>query len=98
MREVEEMVSDPRLQAELAAIRDRARELRIEFKRHSKQPNWDLVRTRIYGPMRELEQRLSEELARRAPTDRLVPIDRDAVPAEYADLVRRYYEQLSRTP
>lgn len=98
MRDVEEMIGDPRLRAELATVRERARALRIEFKRHSKQPNWELVRTSIYGPMRELEQRLAEELARRTPVDRLVPIDRDAVPEQYADLVRRYYEQLSRQP
>jgi hypothetical protein len=98
LRDVEEMISDPRLRAELATVRERARALRIEFKRHSKQPNWELVRTSIYGPMRELEQRLAEELARRTPVDRLVPIDRDAIPEQYADLVRRYYEQLSRQP
>ncbi len=98
LRDVEEMIGDPRLRAELATVRERARAVRIEFKRHSKQPNWELVRTTIYGPMRELEQRLAEELARRTPVDRLVPIDRDAIPEQYADLVRRYYEQLSRQP
>jgi hypothetical protein len=98
MRDVEEMLSDPALRAEAAAIRDRAREMRIEFKRHSVQPNWELVRTRLYGPMRELEQRLAEELARRTPDDRLVPIDRDPVPDQYVDLVKRYYEELSRQP
>jgi hypothetical protein len=98
MREVEEMVGDEQLRAEAAAIRERARQMRIEFKRHSKQPDWELVRTSIYGPMRELEQKLSEELARRTPDDRLVPIDRDPVPDVYADLVKRYYEELSRQP
>jgi hypothetical protein len=98
MRNIEEMLGDPQLRAEAAAIRERAREMRVEFKRHSKQPNWELVRTSIYGPMRELEQRLKEELARRAPDDELVPIDRDPVPDQYADLVKRYYEELSRLP
>jgi hypothetical protein len=98
MRDVEEMLGDPRLRAEAAAIRERARDMRIEFKRHSVQPNWELVRTSIYGPMRELEQRLAEELARRSVDDRLVPIDRDPVPERYAELVKRYYEELSRLP
>ena len=98
LRDVEEMISDPALRTDIATIRERARALRIEFKRHSVQPNWELVRTNIYGPMRELEQRLAEELARPPPTDRLVPIDRDPVPDQYADLVRRYYEELSRQP
>ena len=98
MRDIEEMLSDPQLRSQAAEIRERAREMRIEFKRHSKQPNWDLVRMSVYGPMRELEQRLAEELARRTPDDELVPIDRDPVPDQYAELVKQYYEELSRLP
>ena len=56
------------------------------------------VRMSIYGPMRELEQRLADELARQSDDDRLVPIDRDPVPDQYADLVKRYYQELSRQP
>ncbi|MEZ6057089.1 MAG: DUF4175 family protein [Planctomycetaceae bacterium] len=96
LRDVEEMVSDPQLRAELTQVRDRAREMRMEFKRHSKQPNWELVRTSIYAPLRELEQRLSDDLARQEDQGKLVPIDRDPVPDQYKDLVRRYYEELSR--
>ncbi|MFV0445351.1 MAG: hypothetical protein ACK5Q5_17375 [Planctomycetaceae bacterium] len=98
MRDIEEMLSDPELRADVASIREKARAMRIEFKRHSMQPNWELVRLSIYGPMRELEQRLADELARRADDDRLVPIDRDPVPDQYADLVKRYYQELSRQP
>ncbi|MCA9054649.1 MAG: hypothetical protein KDA75_12480, partial [Planctomycetaceae bacterium] len=98
MRDIEEMLSDPDLRSQAAEIRERARAMRIEFKRHSKQPNWDLVRTSVYGPMRELEQRLAEELARLTPDDELVPIDRDPVPDQYAELVKRYYEELGRQP
>ena len=92
------MLGDPKLRAEAAAIRERARQMRGEFKRHSLQPNWELVRTSIYGPMRELERQLADELARRTPDDRLVPIDRDPVPDQYAERVQRYYEELSRLP
>jgi hypothetical protein len=95
MRDVEEMLSDPGLRAEVAAIRERARDIRIEVKRHSEAPDWELVRTSVYGPMLELQQRLAEELARRTPSDELVPIDREAVPDRYAELVRAYYERLS---
>jgi hypothetical protein len=92
------MLSDPELRAEVASIREQARAMRIDFKRHSLQPNWELVRMNVYGPMRELEQRLAEELARRANDDRFVPIDRDPVPDQYADLVKKYYQELSRQP
>jgi hypothetical protein len=98
MRDVEEMLGDPQLRAEAAAIRERARQMRVEFKRHSLQPNWELVRTSVYGPLRELEQRLAEELARKAQDDQLVPIDRDPVPDRFAEQVKRYYEELSRLP
>lgn len=90
------MLSSPDLRARAAEIRDRARQVRTDVKRHSKQPNWELVRTSIYGPLVELEQLVAEELARRDPNERSVPIDRDPVPDRYADLVRKYYEELSR--
>ena len=49
----------------------------------------------IATPLRELKQRVSEELLRRsAEKNAPVPIDRDPVPAEYADAVRLYYESL----
>jgi hypothetical protein len=95
MRDVEEMLDNPELRAEVARIRDRAREMRIDVKRHSKQPNWELVRTSIYGPMLELQDRVAEELARLKPdSEEIVPLDRDPVPDRYSELVRQYYERL----
>ena len=94
LRDVEEMVSDPDLRAEAARIRDRARELRNDFKRHSKEPNWDLVRNTIGLPLAELRDKVGQELLRRQSPEAMVPIDRDPVPPEYADQVRRYYEKL----
>ncbi|MDZ4687426.1 MAG: DUF4175 family protein [Planctomycetaceae bacterium] len=96
LRDVESMVSDPALQAEVARLRDQARSLRAEFKRHSEAPNWSLVQTSLYDPLVELQKRLSEEVAKRESNDALVPIDRDPVPARYRDLVRSYYERLGR--
>jgi hypothetical protein len=93
---VEEMVDDPNLRTDLARIRERARAVRVEFKRHGKAPQWDLVRTQIAAPLTELRLRLSEEVARRESKDALVPIDRDPVPSRYSDLVRRYYEKLGK--
>ena len=94
MRDIEEMLPEGEMRGEVAEIRERARAERIEVRRHSKQPNWELVRTEIYGRMLELQNRLEEEIARRGDSDELVPIDRDPVPDEYADLVREYYQRL----
>src|SRR5262249_50756471 len=54
LRDVEEMVDDPERLAEAARIRDRARALRAEFKRHSVAPNWDLVKVKVATPLAEL--------------------------------------------
>ena len=67
------------------------------MKRHSKEPQWDLVKMEIAGPLVELRSRISEELARRESKEALVPIDRDPVPTRYSELVRRYYEQLGKS-
>lgn len=96
LRDVEEMLSRPELRSQAGAIRERARDVRRDFKRHSKSPDWELVRTEIYGPLMELQSHLAEEIARRRPQNDLVPIDRDPVPDKYQGLVREYYEQLGR--
>ena len=88
------MVSDAKLQAEVAKVRERARSLRADFKRHSQAPNWDLVRTTVHEPMIELQRQLSEEISRRETPDSLVPVDRDPVPARFRSLVKSYYERL----
>jgi hypothetical protein len=97
LRNVEEMIDDPALRTEAARVRELAKGVRVEFKRHGVMPNWDLVNAKIRAPLAELRDRVSEELARREPKDRLVPIDRDPVPAQFAERVRRYYEDLGRS-
>ncbi len=97
LRNVEEMVDSPDLRTEVARIRETAKGVRAEFKRHSVKPNWDLVNTKISTPLAELRNRLTEELARRESKESLVPIDRDPVPTKYAERVRRYYEELGRS-
>jgi hypothetical protein len=96
LRDVETMVSDPQLQAEVARLREQARSLRAEFKRHSFAPNWELVKGTLYEPMVELQRKLAEEVARRESPDSLVPIDRDPIPTRYRELVRSYYERLAK--
>ena len=51
----------------------------------------------IAGPLVEVRDRVAEELARRESNDALVPIDRDPVPPQFSELVRRYYEQLGKS-
>jgi hypothetical protein len=94
LRDVEEMVDDPELQAAAARIRDRARGIRAELKRHSKPPDWDLVRAGVFEPLVELRDRIAEELLRRANKDAIMPLDRDPVPPKYSEKIRRYYERL----
>ena len=94
MRNVEELLEDPKWQADVARIRDRARSVRAEYKRHSKDPNWDLVRDKILNPLAELQDQLQEEILRQQSPEALVPIDRDPVPNKFENRVRRYFERL----
>ena len=94
MRDVEELLDNPELRAEAARIRDRARGAREEFKRHSKVPDWKQLQDLVSEPMNELRNRIAEEVRRRESPDALVPIDRDPVPPQFAEGVRRYYERL----
>jgi hypothetical protein len=94
LRDVEEMLGDPALRNEATRIRERARDVRAEFKRHSKEPQWEMVQKLIAEPLVQLRTRVMQELARHEDPDSLVPLDRDPVPARFSDLVRRYYEQL----
>ncbi len=94
LRDVEELLDNPELRGEAARIRDRARGAREEFKRHAKVPDWTQLQTLVADPIRELRNRIAEEVRRRESPDSLVPIDRDPVPPQYAEAVRRYYERL----
>lgn len=94
LRDVEEMIADPDLRAQASRIREKAREIRREMKRHSAEPNWDLVKMKVAKPLAELQDRVSEEILRRSSKDALVPLDRDPVPTEFQDAVRKYYERL----
>ena len=94
MRDVEELLSDPQMRSEAARIRDRVRGERDEFKRHSKEPDANTLKSMVADPINELKARVAEEVRRREKPDSLVPIDRDPVPPQYAEGVRKYYERL----
>jgi len=94
LRDVEEILSEPDLRNDVARVRDRARAIRAEFTRHGKEPQWSLVEQQITNPLTELRNRIGEELAKLQSDKAIVPIDRDPVPGRFAELVRRYYENL----
>jgi hypothetical protein len=94
MRDVEDLLTDPNLRAEAARIRDRVRGAREDYKRHSREPDPKSLQELVANPIRELRDRVAEEIRRRETPDALVPIDRDPVPPKYADGVRMYYERL----
>lgn len=95
LRDVEEMVADPELRSEAARIRERARTMRAEMKRHSAEPNWELIQSQVAGPLVELRDRVAAELLRRTTKQAIVPLDRDPVPPRYSEKMRLYYQRLS---
>jgi hypothetical protein len=96
LREIEEIIEFPDLRNDVAAARERARLLRLDYRRDRKKPDWAVVRLQVINPLAQVRDRIAEELARRQSSDNLVPIDRDPVPARYSDLVRHYYEELGK--
>jgi hypothetical protein len=94
MRDVEELLQNPEWRAEASRIRDRVRGARDELRRHSQVPDWTKLQTLVAQPLEELRNRIADEVHRRESPDSLVPIDRDPVPPQFAEGVRRYYERL----
>jgi hypothetical protein len=94
MRDVEELIDDPELRSRAAQVRDRVRGEREEIKRHARLPDWNKLKEMVIEPLAELRERIAEEVRRRESPDALVPIDRDPVPPQFAEGVRRYYERL----
>ena len=96
LRDIEEMLDDPELRNRVAQVRDRARAIRADFKRHGEEPQWDLVKSQLLGEMQSLQQRINQELSKLESDRAMVPIDREPVPEEFDSLVQRYYELLGQ--
>ena len=95
LRDIEELVRDPELKAQAARVREAARDFRKEYKRHSKEPQWELVKKMISNPLQELQRRVQEELVRKtAKENELVPLDRDPVPDRFRSELDSYFERL----
>ena len=90
------MLEDPELRNRVAQVRDRARAMRAEFKRHGEMPQWDLVKSQLLGEMQSLQQRIDQEVSKLDSDRAMVPIDREPVPEEFDSLVQRYYELLGQ--
>ncbi len=91
---IEEMIDEEDLRNELAKVSDEARAMRIDYRRDNLPPQADQITTRITNPLVELRNRLTEELAKLDKENPLAPIDRDPVPGEFRELVKKYYEEL----
>ena len=96
LRDVEESLDLPSVREKLVRVREDMRKMNREFKRHGKEPEWDLVDANLLKPLNELRRLLAQELAKRRSDKALVPIDRDPVPEKFDELVRRYYERLGK--
>ena len=94
LRDVEEMVDAPDLRSQATQIRERARGVRIDLKRHSREPDWDQIRLSILQPLVELKDQIKDELLRLESKEARVPLDRDPVPPRYSERVREYYQRL----
>jgi len=68
--------------------------VRSDYRRNDAAPQWDVVLKDVLGPLTDLREQVADELARKSGEDPLAPIDKEAVPEGYEDLVRKYYESL----
>ncbi len=96
LRTVEELIEDPGMRQRLGVARQRAEELRRDFKRHSKLPQWGDIESSVLQPLNEARVFLRQELARRDQPESLQPADRDPVPDRFAESLKKYYEALGR--
>jgi hypothetical protein len=95
LREIEELLEDPKMRSQAAEIREQAKAIRVEMKRHSKDPNWEIVQDFIAEPLEKLRAEVARELILKENREALVPIDRDPVPAIFEAQVQEYYKELS---
>jgi hypothetical protein len=95
LRDIEELVDDPELQSRVAQVREAAREIRRDYTRHAKEPQWSMVRQLVAEPLQEIRKQVTQELLRQtAEKNAVVPIDRDPVPTRYERSLQDYYERL----
>ena len=94
LRDVEQVLDSQDLRNQLTTVRERVAVLRGEYRDRGRAPEGEVVRQQIIAPLTQVRVWVQEELTRRQNADSLVPLDRDPVPENYSELVRKYYEKL----
>ncbi len=94
LREVENLVPSGPLGEETTRIRQRAEEMRRDLQRHSKVPDPNDIDELIVRPLSDLARRMAAERIRLEGVDESVRLDKDPVPAEFAEEVREYFQRL----
>jgi hypothetical protein len=94
LRDVESVLDSQDLRNQLAIVRDRVGAFRSEYRNGRRAPSPDIIREQLLLPLSQVQVWVQEELARQENSSSLVPLDRDPVPENYSELVRKYYEKL----
>jgi hypothetical protein len=94
LSDVERVLDPADLRNQLATVRERVATLRADYRDRGRAPQEKAVREQILVPLTQVRVWLREELARQENANSLVPLDRDPVPENYSELVRKYYETL----
>lgn len=90
------MITDPEAQSALARARKAGQEMRKDLKRHSIPPDEARIENEILRPLAEAARELDARLRELDREDPLAPVGRDPVPDRYAEIVRRYFEELGK--
>jgi hypothetical protein len=91
-------LDSPDLRNQLATVRDRLGAFRAEYRNGRRAPSAETIREQLLMPLSQVQVWVQEELARQENSASLVPLDRDPVPQNYSELVRKYYEKLGSAP
>ena len=94
LRDVESVLDSQDLRNQLATVRDRLGAFRAEYRNGRRVPSAETIREQLLLPLSQVQVWVQEELARQQNSSSLVPLDRDPVPENYSELVRKYYEKL----
>jgi hypothetical protein len=97
-RDVESVLDSPDLRNQLATVRDRLGAFRGAYRDSRRIPSAETIREQLLLPLAQVRVWVREELARQENSGSLVPLDRDPVPDNYSELVRKYYERLGSAP
>ncbi|MES2922706.1 MAG: hypothetical protein V4819_14225 [Verrucomicrobiota bacterium] len=96
LSDLEAVVEDPEAQSAVARARKASREMRKDFKRHSLEPDQAALEEGVLRPLTEAAGKLDARLHELDRKDPLAPVGRDPVPERYAEIVRRYFEELGK--